>query len=194
LSEIVSANPSLRGITFGYVAEYKLRKTWFADDRISDLVKYDDHDRARKGDIGFFYKGREIRVEVKSVQTNSIHKVGDEYVGRFQCDASDRRQVTLPNGQRVETTCLVVGEFDLLAVNLFGFEDEWRFAFAKNSDLPRSQHRKYTAKQRQYLLATSIEISLPLKPPFASEPFRLLDEIVREGKRARNPDTRRQNG
>ncbi len=28
LSEIVAENPSMRGLMFGYVAEYKLKKMW----------------------------------------------------------------------------------------------------------------------------------------------------------------------
>lgn len=180
LDEIVSANPSLRGFMFGYVSEYKLRKMWFSDERISNLVKYDNHDRSRKGDLSFIYKGVPVTVEVKSLQTRSIRKAGNEYTGKFQCDASDRRQVTLPNRQKIETTCLVIDEFDLLAVNIFEFEQEWRFAFAKNKDLPRSRFAKYTAQQRKYLLATLMDVTWPLKPPFQSEPFRLLDEIASE--------------
>ncbi len=115
---------------------------------------------------------------MKSLQTNSIQKVEEEHIGKFQCDASDRRRVTLPDGQQVETTCLVVGEFDLLAVSLFGFENEWRFAFAKNEALPRSKHKGYTEEQRIYLLATLVEVSWPLKSPFELEPYKLLEEIV----------------
>lgn len=148
LDEIVSANPSLRGFMFGYVSEYKLRKLWFSEERISHLIKYDNHDRSRKGDLSFIYNGVQVSVEVKSLQTRSVRRVGSDYVGKFQCDASDRRQVTLPNRQKIETTCLVVGEFDLLAVNLFEFEQEWRFAFAKNKELPRSRFSKYTPQQR----------------------------------------------
>jgi len=180
LDQIVSANPSLCGFMFGYVGEYKLRKTWFSDERINNLVKYDNHDRTRKGDLSFIYKGAPVTVEVKSLQTHSIRKVGSEYTGKFQCDASDRRRVTLPNRQKIETTCLVVDEFDLLAVNLFEFEQEWRFAFAKNTDLPRSRFPKYTPQQRKYLLATLMEATWPLKPPFEPEPFRLLDAIALE--------------
>lgn len=190
LDEIVSANPSLRGFMFGYVSEYKLRKMWFSDERISHLVKYDNHDRSRKGDLSFLYKGAEISVEVKSLQTRSIRKVGDEYIGKFQCDASDRRQVTLPNRRKIETTCLVVGEFDLLAVNLFEFEQRWQFAFAKNTDLPRSRFARYTPQQQRYLLATLMEVTWPLKPPFQPEPFRLLDEIALEKARGRKRLTR----
>ena len=86
----------------------------------------------------------------------------------------------MPNGRKIETTCLVVGEFDLLAVNLFQFEREWRFAFATNADLPGSRFSKYTPTERKYLLATLVEVTWPVKPPFQREPFKLLDEIVRE--------------
>lgn len=180
LNEIISANPSLRGFLLGYIAEHKLKRPLLADNRISQLVKYDNHDRARKGDISFFYQGVEISVEVKSLQTGSIRRTDTGYIGHFQCDASDRRRVVLPNGDEIETTCLLVGEFDLLAVNLFDFLGSWQFAFARNQDLPRSRYRRYKEEQRQYLLATLIEIHWPLSPPFREEPFSLLDEIVRK--------------
>lgn len=183
LNEIIAASPSLRGFLFGYVSEYKLKKMWFSDPRISKLIKYNNHDREKKGDLSFEYKGFEMRVESKSLQTHSIRKLDGESIGKFQCDASDRREVTLPSGEKLETTCLVVGDFDLVAVNLFEFEQEWRFAFAKNADLPRSRYSKYTPEQRQYLLATLIEVSWPPKPPFYAEPYRLLDEIVLEKSR-----------
>lgn len=78
----------------------------------------------------------------------------------------------------LQTTCLVVGDFDLVAVNLFEFGQKWHFAFAKMEDLPRSPYRKYTEQQRQYLLQTTPKISWPLDPPFRDEPFTLLDEIA----------------
>lgn len=183
LEEIIGANPSLRGITFGYVAEYKLRKLWFSDPRISYVSKIDDHSRTKKGDLILFYRQTNVHVEVKSIQTNSIRQRGAHFVARFQCDASDRRRVRLPNGQEIETTCLVVGEFDLLAVNLFAFENRWVFAFARNLDLPRATSPKYTLEQQKFLLATQMEITLPLQPPYEPEPFRLLDEIVQDKSR-----------
>jgi len=185
LDEIVSSSPSLRGFIFGYVSEYKVRKMWFSGEQIGGLHKANNHDRSRRGDLSFLYKGVEITVEVKSLQTHSIRRTDAGCSGKFQCDASDRREVTLPNGERFETTCLVVGEFDLIAVNLFEFEQEWHFAFAKNTDLPRSRFARYTPEQRQHILATLIDVSWPLKPPFAAEPFRLLDEIVREKRSSR---------
>lgn len=53
LSEIVAENPSLRGMMFGYIAEYKARKMWFSDPVFTNLRKPDDHDRTRKGDFIF---------------------------------------------------------------------------------------------------------------------------------------------
>jgi hypothetical protein len=180
LTEIVDANPSMRGLMMGYVSEYKLRKMWFEDERIENLVKYDNHVRQEKGDFGFIYKSVPIRLEAKSLQTATIKKVSGVDTGKFQCDASDRREVVLPNGERLNTTCLLVGQFDLLAVNLFEFERKWRFVFARNEDLPRSKYRGYTPEQRQYLLATLMDVTYPPQPPFVEDPFILLDQIVRE--------------
>jgi hypothetical protein len=40
LTEAVDANPSLRGMLFGYVAEHHLRKIWFTDrPGVSSLLK-----------------------------------------------------------------------------------------------------------------------------------------------------------
>jgi hypothetical protein len=180
LDEIVSDSSSLRGFLFGYISEFKLRKIWFSDERTNGVRKYDNHLRTKKGDISFSVDGVEISVEAKSLQTNSVRTKNNTLRGRFQCDASDRRRVTLPNGQVVETTCLVVGEFDLLAVCLFEFVGDWVFAFAKNADLPRTRSTKYTSEQQGYLLASLVEITCPLNPPFRLEPFSLIEEIVQD--------------
>ncbi|MGH7253012.1 MAG: restriction endonuclease [Nitrospiraceae bacterium] len=186
LNEILASRPSLRGILVGFIAEYKLPRLWFSDPRIGGLERYDNHDRTRPGDFGFTYRGVPVTVQVKSLQTNSIRILPDGYAGTFQCDASDRRPIKLPNGRTVETTCLLVGGFDLLAVNLFAFAQKWRFAFTKNEDLPRTKSAKYTRRQRQHLLATSIKVTWPLQPPFRDEPFTLLEEIVSAKLKRRN--------
>lgn len=183
LTELVDNNPSMRGVMLGYVAEMKLRKMWFSTERITHAVKYDDHDRKKKGDLVITYRGHSFIVESKSLQTNSIKREGDKFTGVAQCDASDRRVIELPDGSSVNTTCLLVGEFDLLAVNLFAFENEWRFVFAKNENLPRSRFRNYTPEQREHLLASLVPVSWPPEPPMYAEPFRLLDEIIEERQR-----------
>jgi hypothetical protein len=183
LTAAVDSNPSLRGMLFGYVAETVLLKTWFSDKRITFSIKYDDHDRKKKGDRVLTYRGYSFIVESKSLQTNSIVRGRGVWRGNAQCDASDRRKITLPDGSQLNTTCLLTGDFDLLAVNCFAFENEWRFVFAKNDELPRSRFRGYTDAQRRYLLASLMPVTWPPQPPFYDEPFRLLDEIIEDRKR-----------
>jgi hypothetical protein len=129
LTDLVDHNPSLRGIVLGYVAELHLIKRLLsASDDIKDSGKKDNHNRAYKGDRLIVFRGHSIKVESKSLQTNSIRQetapdTGKKYwVGKCQVDASDRRKVTFPDASKLETTCLRRGEFDLLAVNCFEFE------------------------------------------------------------------------
>lgn len=178
LTEVIDQNPSLRGMIIGYLAELKLENLWFSGKEITAVTKHDDHDRKKKGDRVIHYKGHEFIFESKSLQTAMIRKTDDGWIGKAQVDASDRREVVLPNGTSLTTTCLLKGEFDILAVNIFAFEDTWRFVFAKNSDLPTSKYAKYTEYQRQHLLATLVEVSWPPKLPFFDEPFTLMNEII----------------
>ena len=181
LTQIVDDNPSLRGFIFGYVSEYKARAYFDGHAGIANVMKYDDHNRKDKGDISFRYKGKEFRIEAKSIQTNSVMNMGDNrWTGKFQCDASDRREIMLPNGHKVNTTCLAVGEFDIVAVSLYAFGDKWRFAFAKNSDLPHpgGRSRNISEEDREYLIKTLIDISWPLQAPFTTDVYSLLDDMV----------------
>lgn len=182
LTQIVNDNPSLRGFIFGYVSEYKARSFFNGHEGITDVKKYDDHDRTSKGDISFVYKGREFKVEAKSLQTNLVQRLEgyDRWMGKFQCDASDKRTIPLPNGHTITTTCLAVGEFDIVAVSLFAFGEQWRFAFAKNSDLPHpgARTRNIPEEDKQYLIKSLIDITWPLQPPFTTDVYSLLDEMV----------------
>jgi hypothetical protein len=181
LDEIVTNNPSLRGMLHGYVAESVFQRQWLNNNpHITDIKRWDNHNRDKKGDITFTYKKRDFIIEVKSLQTNKIKQTGpNRYRGKAQCDASDKRQITLPNGDTLSTTCLQVGEFDVLAVNLFEFGKQWRFAFAINQELPRSRYKKYTQEQRDYLLMTLIDITWPPEPPFEADLFVILDKIIK---------------
>lgn len=181
LTQIVRENPSLRGFVFGYVSGYKARSYFEKLEGIEHVMKNDDHDRASKGDISFRYKGRPFRVKVRSLQTNSLQKNGeDSWEGKFQCDASDKRTIQLPNGHFVSTTCLAVGDFDLVAVSLYGFGSQWEYAFAKNEDLPHPNQRakRVPPEDREYLIKSLIDITWPLKAPFTTNIYSLLDEMV----------------
>ena len=179
LNYIVEKNPSLRGMIFGYLAELKLEKLWLRHEDVSLRDKPDDHDRRRKGDRLVVYKGREFVFESKSLQTNSIERTDDGWVGKAQVDASDKRRVQLPDGTHLETTCLLRDEFDILAVNVFAFQNKWRFVFAKNRDLPGSAYSRYSEYQRTHLLATLVTVHWPPRPPFRAEPFTLMNEMLR---------------
>lgn len=178
LTRVVDQNPSLRGMILGYVAELKLEQLWLERPGMSSVRKPDDHDRRRKGDRLVRYKGRVFAFESKSLQTATVERTEDGWVGKAQVDASDRRQVKLPDGSEIPTTCLLRGEFDVLAVNVFEFGKEWRFAFAKNQDLPTSSFRGYTEYQRRHLLATMVTVHWPPRPPFREDPFALMDELL----------------
>ena len=184
LTAVVDGNPSLRGMMLGYVAEMKLSALLLSDGRITAIRKPDDHDRRKKGDLVVTYRNRACKIESKSLQTNSIRRLDkDRFAGQVQCDASDSRTVALPNGRRLQTTCLLVGEFDILAANLFAFEEKWHFTFALNRDLPRSSFREYTKYQRSNLLASLVPVTWPPEPPFVSDPFALLDRLLEDRSR-----------
>lgn len=183
LTELVDQNPSLRGILLGYVAERKFHETFLDHPAITEKGKDDDHDRTRKGDRRITYKGTSLVIEVKSLQTNLVKNLGNDcWAGKSQVDASDSREVTFPNDSTLKTTCLLRGEFDLLAVNCFAFGDRWRFAFALNSELPQNTYKRYTEYQRKHLLPTLIAVEWPLKPPFTENPFELLDRLAATAK------------
>lgn len=180
LSEIVSENPSMRGLMFGFVAEYKLKKEWLLRRGITNLLRPRSHDRKQKCDFTFDYKGVNVKVEVKCLDTPKVKFKDGIYEGTFQCNASDTTEVVLPNGRRVTTNCLVVDGFDILAVCLFAFGNTWRFAFARNRDLPRTAWHKYTPSQQKYLLKSAMKISWPLHAPYTADLFGLLDGLVAE--------------
>lgn len=121
------------------------------------------------------------RKRVKNPHYSNVAERGRldrKYAGEVQCDASDRREVLLPNGRKVLTTSLVVGEFDILAAGLFSFRGKWDIAFCLNENLPRSTSSKYDPEDRQYLLKTAVPVSWPVEAPFVLDPFLLLDEIM----------------
>lgn len=230
-TDVVRDNPSLRGMILGYIAEKKLKDLFVSSGKTTNHRKDDDHDRNKKGDLTLDYKGVEIVIEVKSLQTNSIKiqkpdgswipmiikedagrklspglkkdgtprlgglikkyvpnpeylDLSDEfrntalYTGDFQCDASDKREIELDNGEKVSTTLLKVGEFDVIAAGIFTFRNKWEFGFALNEDLPRSD--RY-GENSSHLIASLVNITYPLAAPFEKDPFVIFDRII--GKR-----------
>lgn len=227
-TQVVRDNPSLRGMILGYIAERKLKDIFISSGKTTNHRKEDDHDRTKKGDLTLDYKGHEIVLEVKSLQTNQIkiqgpdgnwmpmivkknvgrkpskgfnrngtpkagqiiykyvpnpdflalsdeYRLNANYMGAFQCDASDRRNIELDNGEVVNTTLLKVGEFDVIAAGIFSFRNKWEFGFALNGDLPRSNQY---GDNSSHLIASLVQITYPLESPFVSDPFEIFDKVI----------------
>jgi len=181
LEAMIAENPHVYAPISGFLAEYKCRQLHLTTNaKISQVVRPSGYDKAQKGDFSFLYKNEPIRLEIKSLDGPHVrHLEADRWTGTFQCNASDARTVTLPNCHKVHTNCIVSGGWDILAVNLYTFGNHWRFAFARQRDLPRAS-TMYKEEDRPYLLASSMSISLPLTAPYTSNLVALLDEIVRE--------------
>lgn len=189
---ITTNNPSMQSFVIGYSAEAKVKTLVFdLDDRVTDIYKPDDHDRAEKGDWVITYQGERIAVEVKSLQSTSLRpkKRSGLVEPNYQCDASDRRLVEFTDGSSVETTALLVGEFDVLALNLRALTGKWDFIFCKNEDLPHMEQNKrnlvkYTEFQLDNLIKTTIKLDLgpgnSARAPYSNDPYRLFDEILGE--------------
>jgi hypothetical protein len=175
LFRVIRDNPSLRGFIYGYVSEMKFEEFYLRSaDWIDHFIKDDDHKKS-KSDRTIVYRGTAISVQVKSVQTNSIKVSNSGFIAKVQNDASDRRKVKLPNGRTIETTCYLVGEYDLLAVSLQPFTGIWKFAFKLNQDLNRTTSSKYRPSDRQHLLATLETLTYPLDASWTTDFRRALD-------------------
>jgi hypothetical protein len=162
------------------VAEYKIKKEWLVRPGITNLVRPRSHDRRQKCDFAFDYRGTNIRVEVKCLDTPKVRYSDGVYEGTFQCNASDTTAVALPDGSSVVTNCLAAGGLDVLAVCLFAFGNTWRFAFALNKEFPRTTWKGYTPYQQRHLLKSAMKISWPLQPPFGADLFAVLNRLARK--------------
>ena len=178
LNLLLESNPSLRGMVMGYVAEIKLKQKWFMTEKIDNIYKPDDHNKNIKADLVIEYNNKEYTIEVKSIKTNSIEKISDSnFKGKFQCDASDKRLITLNNNKSIKTSCLKKGCFDILAINLYPFTGEWEFAFINNKDLPTTNYPKYDSEIQDQLLKTTINISYPFEKPFYDNPYKVIKNM-----------------
>lgn len=176
--------PSLRGMILGYIAEEMFEKyvpnkyKFIASD---DIEKHDDHDRNfNKSDRTIKSSGRLYRIQLKSIQTNSIKRNLDTGLlqADVQNDASDARKVILPNGSSIVTTCYARGDYDILAVPLFPFNGEWIYAYKRNIDCRSTTSKKYNSEDSQYLLSTTEIITWPLSNEWTTNLEELLTNEI----------------
>lgn len=177
---VIQENPSLRGFVYGYVSEMEFERHYLKSCKSIERFSKDDDHQKTKADRTVIYKGKPITIQIKSVQTNSIQFDEGKFVAKVQNDASDRRRVRLADGSTIETTCYVVGEYDILAVSLHPFTGTWRFAFKENSKLLRTTSKKYSPTQQKHLLATLETIAYPLAPSWTEDFDTMLETIRRQ--------------
>lgn len=176
--------PSLRGMILGYIAEEMFEKyvpAKYGFISSADIEKHDDHNRQfNKSDRTIRVNGRLYRIQLKSVQTNSIKR--NIETGMLQADvqndASDSRTITLPSGKSIITTCYARGDYDILAVPLFPFTGEWSYAYKRNIDCRSTSSEKYSAEDAQFLLATTEIITWPLTDAWTMNLGDLLNDTI----------------
>lgn len=182
LVSAIKRAPSLRGMILGYIAEEMFEKHVLDPlEHVGEVRSFDDHDRTQnKADRDFVYNRRRYTVQLKSVQTNSICWRTDLKVlmADVQNDGSDRRDVTLPNGNTVNATNYKIGDYDILAVPLFPFTGDWRFAYKLNSKCRLTESKKYSEEDKAYLLATTEKLFYPLNEEWTDDLLSLCDESL----------------
>lgn len=179
LLDALRNRPSLRGFTYGYVAEQKFLEHVIQPNEEVKLLPRDDDHKKTKSDCTILYREKQVTIQVKSMQTNSIKLRDGIFHAVVQNDASDKRPIKLPHGKTVSTTCYKVGEYDLLAVALQPFRGDWSFAFKLNQDLRLTRSTKYPPKVQRQLLATTEPISYPLDNNWTDDFARALREVLR---------------
>lgn len=185
-TEIVDANPSLRGFILGYIGEAKAKKLIKENPSVSDIYKPDDHNRKSKGDLYIKYKGKEFRIEVKSLQTNDVQNLGgDNWVGKYQCDASDSREIGLPNGHVVKPPHYWLANLMLLQLAFINsaIHGDLLLQKMKNSLVAKSvkatkKSSSISAEDANYLIKGTLPITWPLKSPYTDDLFSLLDSML----------------
>lgn len=181
LAENAAQNPSLRSFIIGYQAEYMCKKelTRQLGIPMESMTKPDDHDRNNHGDIVINYRNKKHVIEVKCLQTKYVKKVGeDSWIGKYQCDGSDATDIVLSNGRTVHTVAVQYGYFDIVAVGLFSFGEQWRFAFVDANKLDCmtiSRGRNAIPEEdRHYFIKTMQDITWPLRSPYVEKIAELL--------------------
>ena len=172
IQEMISENPSLRGFLQGYLAERALKKQILEIPGVSSVTKIPDRD-AEKGDFKVVYKEVPITVEVKSISTSSVRDdvLTQTWQGSVTVKNTDKREVTVDGIGTFQTTKLVRGQFDILAVCCFAVSGTWDFVFMENRFIP-------SAAESQTLLKTQFIINPSTTPCLTHNLVKLLEKTL----------------
>lgn len=78
-SELMAANPSLRGMCTGYAMEVHARERLLNEPGVQAVTKITDHDRESRFDLLVEHEGYDMRVEVKLIrESGQVHTAGYE--------------------------------------------------------------------------------------------------------------------
>lgn len=193
-NRIIHENSNALSAIFGYVAEERLREMYLEDDpRVEHIRSPEDQDAQDKGDWAFEYRGEPMKIEVKSLQTHTIERVESsqaqlgaehdpvQWRAGFHLKGTSDQRVVEYEGEEYSTTLMNVAEsdVDIMAVNLYRIEDEWRFAFIRVDDLPRSKGN-YPEGLREQLARSQIRLTIPLQEPYTDDLYEMMDEVLEE--------------
>jgi hypothetical protein len=137
LESLIEENPSLRGYIQGYLGELALKKQLLKIGGVTSVEKISDH-HADKGDLRVIYNGRVVSVEVKSLKTTSVRPdvLNDTWQGTVLIKNTDKREIDVPGIGIINTSSLIKGEFDILAICCYAVSKKWEFLFIENRYLP----------------------------------------------------------
>lgn len=139
IESLLNENSSLRGYVQGFVAERRLAQMLRELPGIELVEKIPDASE-EKGDLRITYKGEVIRLELKSLASDSIRHdcLNETWQGKVRSKATDKRDVEIEGVGVIRTSCLVKGEFDVLGICCLPVDGTWSYLFMEELYLPET--------------------------------------------------------
>lgn len=170
---LMEENSSLRGYLQGYLAELMLRRKLMSVEGVTRVEKIPDRDE-EKGDLRISYRDKIIRMEVKSIATNSVKTdvLNETWQGMVLVKNTDKRMLELDGLGQITSTNIIKGEFDILAICCFAVRGNWDFMFIESRFLPEPDFLPG-------LVQTKFSINPMLTPGLTYDPVKVLEAVHR---------------
>lgn len=142
IDSVIYDNPNLRGYLQGYLAEVALKKQLMLLEDVTNVEKIPDR-AVERGDLRVVYKGVPLTIEVKSIKTDSVKQdtLHDTWQGTVSCKSSDKRSIEVQGVGTVQSSSLIKGGFDILAISCYAVSGKWDFVFIDNEYLPPKDYQ-----------------------------------------------------
>jgi hypothetical protein len=170
IESLLLENSSLRGYVQGFVAERRLAQILRELPDVEKVEKIPDASD-EKGDLRITYKGEIIRLELKSLSSDSIRHdcLNETWQGRVRSKATDKRDVEIEGVGVVRTSCLIKGEFDILGICCLPVDGTWSYLFMEEIYLPETS---------PHLIQTSFVLNPAITPGVQSNPLVVFDSVL----------------